>query len=203
MEELVYKGNDGKPVTNSLLIAEKFGKRHSGILRVIQSIKDVDWTERNFVLTSYKDKSGKYNNMYIVSRDGFSMLAMGFTGEKAFQFKKDFIAAFNQMETALVQLPKDNERLDRLEKMVENLIQLTTTALSQPKQIEIKQDYYTILGFCRLNNRQIAYSEAVQKGKLARKLSIEKDIEIKKVSDEKYGFVNSYKESILKETFSL
>jgi len=54
-----------------------------------------------------------------------------------------------------------------------------------------------------MNNKTITFSEAIQKGKIATKLSKEKGFELRKTSDERYGYVNSYKESILKETFQL
>ena len=70
----------------SRLIAEIFEKRHSDVIRAIENLEcSQDFTERNFALSDYKDDSGKYNKEYIITKDGFIMLAMGFTGEKAFK----------------------------------------------------------------------------------------------------------------------
>jgi hypothetical protein len=75
--------------------------------------------------------------------------------------------------------------------------------IEQNQSIEIKQDYFTILAYCKRNHIHLSFSEAIQKGKLATKLSKEKGFELRQVSDEKYGYVHSYKEDILKETFQL
>jgi len=91
---------DNKVTTTSLQVAKHFNKDHSKVLRQIRSIVDED-TQANFGLSEYIDESGKRNNCYIIDRDGFVLLAMGFTGKKAMQFKKDYIKAFNQMQAQL------------------------------------------------------------------------------------------------------
>lgn len=75
--------------------------------------------------------------------------------------------------------------------------------VEQNQAIEIKQDYFTILAYCKRNHIHLSFSEAIQKGKLATKLSKEKGFELRQVPDERYGYVKSYKEEILKETFQL
>jgi hypothetical protein len=84
-------------------------------------------------------------------------------------------------------------------KMIENCVVSTLTATNTNRQIEIKQDYYTILAYSRIKGFEINYSDAIKYGKEAVKLSKEKDIEIKKAKDERYGFVNSYHISVLEE----
>lgn len=83
------------------------------------------------------------------------------------------------------------------------LIESKISQIEKTQSVEIKQDYCTILAFCKRQGKSISFSEAVQKGKIASKLSKEKGFDIRKVSDEKYGYVNSYKESVLKEAFAL
>lgn len=86
----------------------------------------------------------------------------------------------------------------------QKLIELENKITKLEKSNEPDQDEYcTIMGFCRRNGKTINFSEAVQKGKIATKLSKEKNYPIKKVSDVKYGYVNSYKLSVLKQAFSL
>lgn len=101
MENLVmFEG--GKVLTSSRKIAGKFSKRHADVIRAIQEMELPDsYRERNFALSSYKNDQGKALPEYIITKDGFSLLVMGFTGKKALQFKVDFIEAFNQMESAL------------------------------------------------------------------------------------------------------
>lgn len=96
----MYEG--GKVLTTSRKIAGKFSKRHADVIRAIQEMELPDsYRERNFALSSYKNDQGKALPEYIITKDGFSLLVMGFTGKKALQFKVDFIEAFNQMESAL------------------------------------------------------------------------------------------------------
>lgn len=101
MNELVYLKND-EAMTDSLTVAESFGKRHDAVLRDIKSLDcSEDFTAHNFVETRYKDATGKYNPMYRITRDGFTFLAMGYKGKKAARFKEDYIKAFNSMESII------------------------------------------------------------------------------------------------------
>lgn len=99
----VYVEN-GQAMTDSRSIADKFGKRHADILRSIKTLEcSPEFTERNFALSEYSDRSGRKNPFYKVTRDGFVFLITGFTGREAARFKEDYIAAFNQMESQLQQ----------------------------------------------------------------------------------------------------
>ena len=69
-----------------------------------------EFTERNFALSYYKDSSGKSNKMYYITRDGFTILVMGYTGEKAMRFKEAYIRQFNAMEKALIGKIKEREK---------------------------------------------------------------------------------------------
>ncbi|GGF72268.1 hypothetical protein GCM10010912_16730 [Paenibacillus albidus] len=97
----VYEEN-GQAMTDSRTIAFKFGKRHADILRSIKSLEcSAEFTERNFAQSHYKDKTGRNNLYYKVTRDGFVFLITGFTGREAARFKEEYIAAFNRMEGQL------------------------------------------------------------------------------------------------------
>ena len=103
MNELVYLKND-EAVCDSLQVAEKFHKRHSDVIRAIENLIENDSTQncvQCFKRTVYKDDTGKSNKMYRMNRDGFSILAMGFTGKKAMEWKWAYIKAFNQMESLI------------------------------------------------------------------------------------------------------
>lgn len=98
-------------VVTSLDIAETFGKRHADVLRDIKALEcSKEFTQRNFALTSYKDASGKSNKKYLLTKDGFTMLVMGYTGEKAMKFKEGYIRQFNAMEKALIGKIKEREK---------------------------------------------------------------------------------------------
>lgn len=97
------------PVVNSRSVAEIFKKRHDNVLQSIQEltnsllkIGEPDW-QNNFILSSYKDRGKKYPE-YLLTRDGFTLLAMGFTGKKAMQFKIAYIDRFNKMESFIKNL---------------------------------------------------------------------------------------------------
>ena len=91
--------HNGAPATNSLVIAERFGKRHHHVLRAIKRLEcSPEFSETNFGLAEYIDEQGKPRPYYIITRDGFMFLAMGFTGKEAAQWKERFITAFNELE---------------------------------------------------------------------------------------------------------
>lgn len=89
--------------TDSLKIADVFGKRHGDIIRALKNIDcSTEFSERNFALAEYIDEQGKPRPMYEMTKDGFIFLAMGFTGAKAAQIKEAYINAFNQMAELLL-----------------------------------------------------------------------------------------------------
>ena len=109
--EITGKRNEEKLVTTSRKIAETFEKRHSDVIRDIENLKcSSEFTERNFALSSYKDKSGKSNKEYIVTEDGFSILCMGYTGEKAMSFKERYIEEFNAMKDELKRIYTERQQ---------------------------------------------------------------------------------------------
>lgn len=109
--EITGSKNEEQVVTSSRTVAEKFEKRHADVLRAIANLEcSPEFTQRNFALSSYKDESGKENKEYLITKDGFSMLAMGFTGEKAFKFKEAYINAFNAMELELKRIYDERQQ---------------------------------------------------------------------------------------------
>lgn len=103
MDDLVYLNNN-EAVCDSLLIAEKFGKRHADVLEKIEKIITEEPTEnsvRCFRKSYYRDGKGEMRPMYHMNRDGFTFLVMGFTGKKANEWKWNYINAFNSMEAIL------------------------------------------------------------------------------------------------------
>jgi Rha family phage regulatory protein len=105
MNELVYLKNE-QALTDSLTVAEKFQKKHSVVVRAIENKIKRDTTQncsQCFHKTRYKDASGKWNTKYLMNKDGFVFLVMGFTGDKADTWKWKYIAAFNQMEKIITE----------------------------------------------------------------------------------------------------
>ena len=105
MENLVIMHNR-QAVTTSLQVAKSFEKQHKNVLQSIQNLAAENSATRNmFVEGTYVSRGKEYPMVYM-NRDGFSLLAMGFTGAKALQFKLAYIEAFNEMEDNLRQHPQ-------------------------------------------------------------------------------------------------
>lgn len=106
---------NGQPVTTSLKVAEIFGKLHKNVLRDIQEkiLPHVssDFAQLNFEPSSYVNEQNKHQPMYYITRDGFTMVAMGYTGAKAMKFKEAYINEFNKMEAMLQKRRPNNEDL--------------------------------------------------------------------------------------------
>lgn len=106
---------EGRPVTSSLKVAEYFGKQHKDVLESIRkliSLKPEFERERNFSLTQETKQLGattRKTPFYWIDRKGFSILAMGFTGAKALDFKCAFYDEFERMEKMLYQCPAPSQ----------------------------------------------------------------------------------------------
>lgn len=102
--ELVEMDNSrGIPVTTSRKVAMVFEKRHADVLRDIEALDcTADFRERNFAFSTYRAPGQRRKfPMYFLTKDGFTFLAMGYTGKKAAKFKEAYIAAFNKMEAQI------------------------------------------------------------------------------------------------------
>lgn len=94
---------DGQILVSSVDVAENFEKRHKNVIQSIENIRKSDkgFTELNFQPSEYEDSSGRVLPSYLMTRDGFTLLVMGFTGYKAQEWKIKYIKAFNAMEARL------------------------------------------------------------------------------------------------------
>lgn len=107
LQQVVYKTEKGTPVTDSVKVAEVFGKMHKNVLK---SIRNILGSAQNlahktwFHQVTYIDAQGKTQPMFLMNRDGFSLLTMSLTGERALQFKVGFIQQFDMMEQALKEI---------------------------------------------------------------------------------------------------
>lgn len=104
-KQIVFKGQNDQVLTSSLLVAETFGKEHKHVLDAVRELikgcaeKSADplFDESTYI----HPQNGQEYPMFIMNRDGFTLLAMGFTGSKALEFKLEYIKAFNEMERQL------------------------------------------------------------------------------------------------------
>lgn len=98
--------------TTSLLIAAKFKKRHGNVIRAIENMDcSAEFHRLNFELVNYLDDGGKPRKSFNISRDGFSLLAMGFTGPDAAKWQELFISAFGKMERELFRIDRRSASL--------------------------------------------------------------------------------------------
>lgn len=97
-EVFVARTENNSMYTTSKDIAEKFNKQHKNVLQAIRDLAAGNSAAKNmFYETTYENR-GKQYPMYLITRDGFSLLVMGFTGADALEWKLKYINAFKRME---------------------------------------------------------------------------------------------------------
>lgn len=177
MSEIVFAQNESA-LTNSLLVAEKFKKNHRDVLESIRNI--LTSAENSAVLqmfdeSQYVNEQNKEQPMFIMNRDGFTLLAMGFTGKKAMKFKLEYIGAFNAMEKALKEQAKPKSR-------EELLVESAQLLLEQSKRIEAVENKIQAMEKEREENTRLL---------LAAKVS-EKELPTMRLRDNIRQLVNRY-----------
>ena len=105
IDELVQVDNE-QVVTDSRRVAEVFEKEHRNVTATIREILAAENSAARFFYETTYENRGKQYPCYLMNRDGFSLLVMGFTGAKAMQWKIKYIEAFNEMERQLKEQPK-------------------------------------------------------------------------------------------------
>lgn len=104
-EEVIVKRTEyGELVVSSRQVAEDFDKRHADVIKAIEDkmkVNEILRSPKYFIESTYTDKSNRKSKEYLLTRDGFSFLVMGFTGSKADEWKLKYIEAFNKMEQAI------------------------------------------------------------------------------------------------------
>ena len=137
MNDIILSTRNGEPVVSSRQIAESFGKEHKNVMQSIENISaENSAVTQMFFKTTYTAGTGKAYPMYLMNRDGFSLLVMGFTGKAALEWKLKYIAAFNEMEKKLAtpQMPRLSKEMqalflldDRTQKQEQRLTALENT----------------------------------------------------------------------------
>ncbi|EFB0820066.1 Rha family transcriptional regulator [Campylobacter coli] len=164
---------ENKVFINSLDLAKVFNKNHKDVLETTKNQPQNDFTESNFILSTYKDKKGELRPCYNLTRDGFSLLVMGFTGEKAYKWKVEFIKAFNEMEKRLKNL--EQEKMQKL---------AFHQSLGYKSQLKQQKEHY--------ENKIKALQYDLEKKKelsFKRKLSKEELLELRKILARDYGIL--------------
>lgn len=212
---------------NSLQIAEVFEKNHSHILRAIDNLPNDEFKSLNFKYDNYFDKKGEQRKCYNLTRDGFSLLVMGFTGQKAYKWKIEFIKAFNLMEAELTRikaaeqnsqppltqieilqssvaiLAEQEKRVNLLENKADNLYKEQLKVKHNINRLLNNDNYMTLIAFMNLHGINQKGYHLPSLGKKAKKLSLEQGAFMGAVIDPRYGRINTYSTEILKQIFKV
>ena len=230
MKDLVFRGQNDQVITTSLLVAETFEKEHRNVLKSIRKLMSATnvAVAQMFDETTYVNEQGKEQPMFFMNRDGFTLLAMGFSGEKALKFKVDYINAFNKMEAELksqqtkqlsaaesllqsVQLLVAHERqlaiLEHNQKNMQGAISSLYDKVYgmqfQTNMIEQKLnneiDRYTVIGYCSAHNIPRTRKEAAIIGGMCSRMCKKRKIFVESIADPRFGKVNTYPSELIAE----
>ena len=232
MTDLVFRGQNDQVKTNSVLVAKVFNKEHGKVMRDIANLKcSNDFRAANFGLSSYVNEQNKEFPMYEMTKDGFTFLVMGYTGQKAAEFKEAYINAFNKMEAELksqqtkqlsaaesllqsVQLLVAHERqlaiLEHNQKNMQGAISSLYDKVYgmqfQTNMIEQKLnneiDRYTVIGYCSAHNIPMTRKEAAIIGGTCSRMCKKRKIFVESIADPRFGKVNTYPSELIAEVIN-
>ena len=139
MENLITKTKDGKLVVSSRQVAKDFGKEHKNVVRAIENLTAQNSAVKNIMIKSTFNHRGNEYKEYLLTRDGFSLLVMGFTGSEALEWKLKYIEAFNAMERKLKEISKPDsymidDPIERAKRWIEEREQYNKVAAELEEQ---------------------------------------------------------------------
>ena len=148
MSDLVFLNND-QVVTSSRNVARDFEKEHRNVIRDIERLLKNEQAQEMFYETYYTHEQNKQvYRQFLMNRDGFTLLVMGFTGSKAMEFKFKYINAFNDMEKQIQAQQKPKTQLEILQQSINQLVE-------QDKRInQLEEQQNNITNIIRLNNNK-------------------------------------------------
>ena len=243
MNELVFRGQNDQVITNSYKVAETFEKNHSDVVRsidrLISRLQPTDYQcdakmrsgiifEAHFEDIPQPNGGTKKAKYFIMNKDAFTLLAMGFTGAKAVEFKIKYINEFNQMEAELKsqqtkQLTAAESLLQSVQLLVAHERQLAIIEQNQKNmqgaisslydkvygmQFEtdmVKQklnneiDRYTVIGYCSAHNIPMTRKEAAIIGSTCSRMCKKRNIPLESIADPRFGKVNTYPSELIAE----
>ena len=243
MNELVFRGQNDQVCTSSFKVAEFFGKNHPDVVRAIDRLCDklqsTDFQcdakmsseiifEEHFEDIPQPNGGTKKGKYFIMNKDAFTLLTMGFTGKRALKFKVDYINAFNAMEAELKsqqtkQLSAAESLLQSVQLLVAHERQLAILEHNQKNmqgaisslydkvygmQFEtdmVKQklnneiDRYTVIGYCSAHNIPMTRKEAAIIGSTCSRMCKKRNIPLESIADPRFGKVNTYPSELIAE----
>lgn len=243
MTDLVFRGQNDQVCTSSFKVAEFFEKNHPDVVRAIDRLRDkmqsTDFQcdakmsseiifEEHFEDIPQPNGGTKKGKYFIMNKDAFTLLAMGFTGKKALEFKIAYIDAFNKMEAELKsqqtkQLSAAESLLQSVQLLVAHERQLAILEHNQKNmqgaisslydkvygmQFEtdmVKQklnneiDRYTVIGYCSVHNIPMTRKEAAIIGGTCSRMCKKRNIPLESIADPRFGKVNTYPSELIAE----
>lgn len=230
MKDLVFRGQDDQVLTTSLKVAEVFEKEHKHVLDAVRKLFTAENSavKQMFQESTYLNERNQSQPMFVMNRDGFTLLAMGFNGKKALDFKIAYIDAFNQMEAELKsqqtkQLTAAESLLQSVQLLVAHERQLAIIEQNQKNmqgaisslydkvygmQFEtdmVKQklnneiDRYTVIGYCSAHNIPMTRKEAAIIGSTCSRMCKKRNILVESIADPRFGKVNTYPSELIAE----
>ena len=243
MNELVFRGQNDQVCTSSFKVAEFFEKNHPDVVRAIDRLRDklqstdfqcdAKMSSEIIFEEHFEDipqpnggiKKGKY---FIMNKDAFTLLAMGFTGKRVLEFKIAYINEFNKMEAELKsqqtkQLSAAESLLQSVQLLVAHERQLAILEHNQKNmqgaisslydkvygmQFEtdmVKQkinneiDRYTVIGYCSAHNIPMTRKEAAIIGGTCSRMCKKRNIPLESIADPRFGKVNTYPSELIAE----
>lgn len=124
MNDIILSTQNGEPVASSREVAKRFGKEHKHVLAAIRQILVAENSATKFFHETAFGYRGQRFPEYLMNRDGFALLAMGFTGKEAVTWKLKYIEAFNQMEKQLAAQHKDQQAVqdENIQRAIDQVI---------------------------------------------------------------------------------
>lgn len=133
------ENRNGVAVVSSRVVAQDFGKQHQHVTQAIENLtSENSLLKKMFIESRYTTDRGRTYKEYLLTRDGFSLLVMGFTGKEALQWKLQYIEAFNEMEEFIKQ-----QQQPQLPQSPMDILKVMFSALEEQKQdiVEVKEDF--------------------------------------------------------------
>lgn len=143
MNDKLVSVNHGQLVTDSRKVAEHFGKQHKDVLKAIDHLVAQNCATKDMFLEQTREYRGQNFRYYLMNRDGFSLLVMGFTGKAALEWKLKFLEAFNAMEKALREqqaVPKITPNPHYRTRMIKTAVKVTDLESHCTRDVNITLD---------------------------------------------------------------
>ena len=233
MNDLVFKGQNDQVVTTSLKVAEVFEKEHKHVLDAVRKLFTAENSavKQMFQESTYLNERNQSQPMFVMNRDGFTLLAMSFNGKKALEFKIAYINAFNNMEAELKsqqtkQLSAAESLLQSVQLLVAHERQLAIIEHNQKnmqgaisslydkvygmqfetdmfkQKLNNEIDRYTVIGYCSAHNIPMTRKEAAIIGSTCSRMCKKRNIPLESIADPRFGKVNTYPSELIAEVIN-